>query len=521
MTIPKYDYDLDELRADLKGSFLLFKQSFFPQVTGRPYFVSSPIGREAVQITSSKLLTKIFRLEILNTVYAVPPGTGKSTEMAMWVAWTMAWYPISQYLYISFGFELAAKHTAFVKRIIELPSYRAIFDIKIRQDSRAKDFFQVEQGGSVKAFGATGPVVGQDGGLPNLDHFSGAVIMDDLHKPDEVHSDTVRERVIRNYIETIAQRPRGPNVPMIYIGQRLHEEDLPAFLLSGKDERKWTPLVLKAIDDAGNALYPEVNPLAQLREKQEKSPYVFASQYQQDPIPAGGALFKEKNFVILDEEPDMLLTFITADTAETSKSYNDASAFSFWGLYKIREMGLETGQVGLHWLDCWELRVEPKDLRSEFMSFYGDCMLHTIKPLIAAIEQKSTGVTLCSILKDMRGLRIVEVKRTKVSGSKTERYLEMQPIIASKMISFTGGAKHKDMCVSHLMKITANNSHRWDDICDTLYDAIKLTLIDKTLVPDQMRSSSSIVKSMAKDFNIKLDARIKSHAGSRSQNTFR
>jgi hypothetical protein len=516
----KYD-DMDELRADLRGSFLLFKQTFFPLVTGRQYVISCPVGREAIQITLSRALTKVFRLEVLSEVINVPPGSGKSSDVSMWIAWTLASYPISQYLYISYGFELAAKHTAFTKRIIETPHYKELFGIKVRQDSRAKDFFQVEQGGSVKAFGSSGPVVGQDAGLPNLPHFSGAVIMDDLHKPDEVHSDTVRERVIQNYRETILQRPRGPRVPMIYIGQRLHEEDLPAYLLSGKDERVWTPLVLKSIDDAGNALYPEVNPLEQLLEKQEKNPYVFASQYQQDPIPAGGALFKEKDFVILDEEPDMLMTFITADTAETSKSYNDASAFSFWGIYKVREMGLETGQIALHWLDCWEIRVEPKDLRPEFMSFYGDCMLHKVKPLVAAIEKKSTGVTLCSILQDMRGLRIVEVKRTKASGSKTERYLEMQPIVASKLVSFTRGARHKDVCIPHLLKITANGSHRWDDICDTAYDAIKLALIDKTLMPEKDFAKERTVKSMAMDFNTKLDARMRANVGSRSPVTFR
>jgi hypothetical protein len=34
------------------------------------------------------------------------------------------------------------------------------------------------------------------------------------------------------------------------------------------------------------------------------------------------------------------------------------------------------------------------------------------------------------------------------------------------------------MCIDHCRKITANNSHRHDDIADTLYDAVKLALID-------------------------------------------
>jgi len=271
---------------------------------------------------------------------------------------------------------------------------------------------------------------------------------------------------------------------MVFIGQRLHEDDLPAYMLSGNDERIWKPVVLKAIDENGFALYPDVNPLKQLKEKQEKNPYVFASQFQQDPIPAGGALFKPENFVLLGTEPEMLVTFITADTAETAKSYNDATVFSFWGVYDIIEFGQATGQRGLHWLDCLEIRIEPKDLKDAFMDFYSDCMIHPVKPLMAAIEKKSTGVTLVSTLQDMRGLQIREVKRTKASGSKTERYLEMQPLIAAKMVSFTDGAKHVPTCINHMAKVTANDTHRHDDICDTLYDAIKIALIDKTLVYD-------------------------------------
>ena len=474
--------DLDQLRADLWGSFLRFTRVFFPYVTGRDFVISSPPGRESHFITIARELTLAARMQNPSLIINVPPGHGKSVMLSMWVSWTMSRYPNSQFLYISYGKTLATKHTEFIKRVISCKHYRDVFGVEIRHDSKAKDFFQTTAGGAVKSFGSSGAITGQDGGLPNCEHFSGAVIMDDMHKPDEVHSDTIRQAVIDNYRETILQRPRAPNVPMVFIGQRLHEDDLPAYMLSGNDERQWKDVVLKSIDEAGNALYPDVNPLAQLREKQEKNPYVFASQFQQDPIPSGGALFKPENFVLLSQEPTMLLTFITADTAETSKSYNDATVFSFWGLYEIVEFGQKTGQHGLHWLDCWEIRIEPKDLKEEFLSFYAECMLHPIKPLLAAIEKKSTGVTLVSTLQDMRGLVIRELKRTKASGSKTERYLEMQPIIAAKLVSLTEGSRHSQTCINHMIKITANDTHRHDDICDTAYDACKIALIDKTLI---------------------------------------
>ncbi len=475
------DLEVLELRAQFWGSFLLFCQAFYPEVTGRPFVISSPAGRESHFITIARELTLASKMEVLNLLINVPPGSGKSTLIALWVAWTMSRYPDSQYLYISYGFELAAKHTEFIRRIIQCPLYSRLFGITIRHDMKAKDHFVTNFGGSIKAFGMSGPIVGQDGGLPNCDRFSGAILMDDLHKPDEVHSDTIRAGVIKNYQETIIQRPRSPLVPMIFIGQRLHEDDLPAFLLSGKDERTWKPVILQAIDGAGNALYPAVNPLDQLLEKRDKNPYVFSSQYQQEPVPSGGAIFKEVDFAILPEEPEFICTFITADTAETSKTYNDATVFSFWGLYKIADYGQQTDIYALHWIDCWEMRVEPKELEPNFKSFWAETMLHKTKPQIAAIEKKSTGVTLCSVLSELRGLEVKEVKRTKADGSKTARYLEMQPIIASKLISFTENARHSEACIKHMLKITANNSHRHDDICDTAYDAVKIALIDKTL----------------------------------------
>ena len=420
----------------------------------------------------------------------------------------MSEFPDSQYLYVSYGHDLASKHTEFIRRIIQCPDYQELFGVSIRSDMKAKDHFVTNHGGSVKAFGSSGPITGCDAGLPNQDRFTGAIIMDDLLKPDDAHSSTIREGVTNNYRETILQRPRAPNVPMIYIGQRLHEDDICSHMLSGNDERVWKPVILQALDGAGNALYPEVNPLDQLLEKKLKNPYVFSSQYQQEPIPSGGALFKERDFAILDEEPEFVCTFLTCDTAETSKTYNDASVFSFWGLYKIADYGQSQEEYALHWIDCWEMRVEPKELEPNFKSFWSECMLHKTKPRIAAIEKKSTGVTLCSILSDMRGLEVREVKRTKASGSKTARYLEMQPIIASKLISFTRNSKHFDMCIKHMLKITANDSHRHDDICDTVYDAIKIALVDKTLwmrdASTETQRKASRLNSM--EFNTRLAA---------------
>lgn len=477
------DLHKEEEAAKLRGSFLEFTRFFYKYITNRDFIVSEPLGRESHHIVVCRELTKLLRLQIPSNrlLINLPPGYGKSVLVSHWVAWCLAHYPDSNFLYLSYSHDLAAKHTSAIKSIVASPMFGYLFDVKIKQDSRAKDHFVTDSGGTVRAFGSTGSVTGSDAGLPNQDRFSGAVVIDDPIKPDAAHSDTQRESVQRNYEETIRQRTRGINVPIVFIGQRLHEDDLAAYLLSGKDVRDWDSIILKGLDEVGNALYPEVMTKEMLEALQEKSPYVFSSQYQQDPLPAGGGLFKKEWFVELDEEPKMLVTFICADTSETTKSYNDATVFSFFGLYEIESFGRKTGEYGLHWIDCIETRVEPKDLKEAFLDFYSSTTLHSMPPQFAAIEKKSTGVTLVSVLKELRGMTVRDVERNVASGSKIQRFLDIQPHIASRKISFTQGARHSAMCITHMSKITANDTHRFDDIADTLADGIRIALIEKTL----------------------------------------
>ncbi len=489
-----------QLAVNLLNDFLWFHRVMFEKRTGREFMISQPDGNESHYITFARELTNVFN-GIGNRFYiGCPPGWGKSEMCKSFIAWCMANYPDCKFLYISHSFELATMHTASIKQTMMMPIYRELFGVEIRRDSSAKDFFQTVQGGTVAAFGSQGGITGHDAGLPGLDRFTGAVVIDDIHKPEDIHSDTIRDRVKRNYFETIERRTRAPRVPIIMVGQRLHEDDLPAYILGGADGMHWNTAIIKAIDDAGNARYPEVNPKSQLLLMQEKQPYVYASQYQQDPMPAGGGLFKEDWFKLLDKTPKIIATFVTCDTAETKEEYNDATVFSFWGLYNITFNGDPIDNLyGLHWLDCEELRIEPKDLEDSFRDFWSGCMRYNVKPRFVAIERKSTGVTLISVLKKFQGLRVISIERSGTINSKTNRFIEMQQYLANGQVSLPENGKHTAMCIRHMGKITANNVHRFDDIADTLYDAVKMALIDRILINAEVPSKdyNAIVKSLA------------------------
>lgn len=468
----------------LLTDFLDFVKVFFRSMHSKDFIISEPVSARSHVYDVVKVLYDVFLLKQKRVIINIPPGWSKSELVKMFICWTTAQYPDARHIYISYSHELAAAHTADIKRIMQSHMYETLFDIRISRDTRAKDFFMTDKGGAVAAFGSSGAITGRDAGLPGLDRYTGAVIADDLIKPDEAHSDTIRERVRRNFFETIVPRCRGINVPIVIIGQRLHEDDICATLLNEYPD-EWQLVEIEALDRAGHSRYPEQISTEQLHRMKEKQSYVFWSQYQQKPIPSGGALYKSTDFIKLDKMPDIYATFVTCDTAETEKTWNDKTVFSFWGLYKAKFNGIESDQTCIHWLDCWELSIEPADLEEKFLEFWANSMKFKIKPTTALIEKKSTGVTLVSMLKRTPGIRAIAIERTKVSGSKTQRFIDMQYYIASRLITLPEYGKHTEMCIEHMLKITANNAHRFDDIADTCYDAIKASLIDKIIVSSE------------------------------------
>lgn len=489
-----------EQKYILQGSLLEFTRTFYTLRTNRLFKLSDPGGRESHFLTICRALVNVIRGKTRRLIINVPPRYGKTELLIHFVAWAMSQWPDSNFLYVSYSHSLAKKQTQTIREIMMLPHFAKLFGVQLKEDATAKDNFETTRGGSVYAAGAGGTITGRGAGIQGVDRFGGAIVIDDIHKPDEVTSDVMREGVIEWYGNTMMSRTNSPDTPIIFIGQRLHEADLPAMLI---EDGSWTIVSLPALDEAGNALHPTMHDKIALRKMQNDQPYVYAAQYQQNPQPAGGGIFKPEWFPLLEYEPDIQLTFITVDSAETDKDYNDATVFSLWGLYLIKHGEIATGEYGLHWMDCIELRVEPKDLQAEFMQFYSQAMNYRVKPRSIIIEKKSTGTTLASTLSTLQGMHVMAIDRTKASGNKIARFLEMQPYVAKRYISLPKYGNHTPMCLEHMRKITANNTHRFDDICDTAYDATKVGLIDKTMrnFVSSSPESDAIIQQFARKFS--------------------
>lgn len=480
--------------------FLTFTKYFYKLATGRDFGVSQPICRRSHQLVLADLVPSIISQEKNRLIINLPPRYGKTVWAIHLIAYGLAFYPDSQYLYISYSAEVAIKQTATIRSILMLPEFREIFGVELSTVFNSKHDFMTTAGGRVLGVGAGGGITSNGAGIKYCKRFGGLAVIDDIHKPDETHSKGIRDNLKVWFKETFKSRINTPETPIICIGQILHEDDIPMNLRrSGLedstvekktdllDTEKWDSIILRGLDEAGNALDPAMHSAEEHRRMEAVMPYMWWAQYQQEPQPSGGGIFKLDNFTILEDRPDNIVeTFITVDTAETSKTYNDATVFSFWGLYRLKINGIEANLWGLHWLDCREIRVDPKDLKDNFMQFYYDCCRFKIPPVIVGIEKKSTGTTLISVLSELPSIRVVntidhrielkkidEIKEKIIlKSNKIDRFLSHQEFVFSRRITFDKYMKHAKMCIDHLVKITANDTHSHDDIADTMSDAI-------------------------------------------------
>ena len=494
---------MNETAAELLGSLLQFTQVFFELRKRREFEITRPICREPHAITICTALTKVFRGETKRLAINVEPRSGKTEFLINFIAWALAHYADCEFIYTSYAKTIAAEQTEKIRDMLSMLEYQSLFpNTRISDTSGAKDDFKTTAKGSVFAVGAGGSILGRGAGIKSVsDRFGGAIIIDDILKFDEAMSDAVRKDRIDWFANTLlSRRNNSDQTPIIMIGQRLHEDDLFGRLTTGKlDGYAWDTVILPSIDSDNNCLIPSNE--SAVRKLAKTHEYVFAAQYQQNPQPAGGGIFKKLDFRYLPRDPEMIATFITCDTAETANTANDPTVFSFFGAYRIVQSGIDVELLGLHSIDSIEVWVEPKDLEPTFLAFWSRCMQYPVKPIYVYPEKKSTGVTLASTLTRVQGLRVIPIERNCNSGNKTARFLAAQPYVAAGQVSFTSGAEHPILCVNHMSKITTNNSHLHDDICDTFADAIYIALVDKMLPAIGSNSMSKKLEYMAKNYN--------------------
>jgi hypothetical protein len=104
----------------LLGSLLLFCKFFYKLRTGKEFSLPSPIDRECHFITLSKELTKCVNHTSNRLMINIPPRHGKTELIIHFIAWSLARYPDSNFLYVSYGHKLASKQTQIIRQIVNM-----------------------------------------------------------------------------------------------------------------------------------------------------------------------------------------------------------------------------------------------------------------------------------------------------------------------------------------------------------------------------------------------------------------
>ena len=156
--------------------------------------------------------------------------------------------------------------------------------------------------------------------------------------------------------------------------------------------------------EEGDALFPEFKSKAfLLRQKSKMAESSWASLYQQDPVIAGGNLFKHKWWNWWVHLPKLIYKFITVDTAQKVKQQNDYTVMQCWGVAKDET----TNITSIYLLDMYRGKLEAPGLRKKAKEFYAKHKhqsIHEVRLRHMYIEDKSSGSSLIQDLK-IEGLK--------------------------------------------------------------------------------------------------------------------
>jgi predicted phage terminase large subunit-like protein len=330
--------DIDVIKTWVLSSTLNFTRYFFKQLYKRKFVV----GRHHVRIAQA--LDRVFKGESTRLIINIAPRFGK-TELAVknFIAMGLALNPRAKFIHLSYSDGLARDNSRGVQEIIRDDAYLRLFP-STRPTSRNTQKWTTTEGGGLYAVSSAGQVTGFGAGLVDLEEdddaallheveeltavnsgtFGGAIVIDDPIKPDDARSELIRTKVNQKFETTIRNRVNSRNTPIIIIMQRLDVDDLCGYLQRVEPEA-WEVLslpVLEQQDGRDVALWPFKMDLEEIYKIRELTPWIFETQYMQNPMPLTGLMY-ERPFKTYDTLPVTRRHTIKSytDTADTGEDF--------------------------------------------------------------------------------------------------------------------------------------------------------------------------------------------------------
>jgi len=477
--------ELKILRYKLENDFLAFCRYFFKEVMGDKMIISDH------HKVLAKTLDRVYHGEIKRLVINLPPGYTK-TEIAVihFIAWSLAKNKRSRFIHATYSDKLALENSTKIRDIITSPQYQELWPMQLRNDTKAKGAWKNTKGGGLQARAAGGPITGFRAGQPE-EGFSGALIIDDPLKPDDATSISTVDSINKRFNNVFRSRLMQESVtPIIVIMQRISLDDPSGYLLNGGMNCKFHHLNLPAIIDSNKKrkAYTHAIPIKhklpdgplwsykydekQIENLRQADPYTCASQYDQDPSPLGGSMFKAewiKYFNLGSIIPEY--RFVTADTAQKTKTSNDYSVLQLWGFL----------EGNLYLLDQLRGKWEAPELVSNFTAFWSKHYnpTATVGRLRAAyIEDKSSGTALIQYIRKL-SKPVIPVKAVQRNIDKVTRALDGVPYVASGRVHIPANSAFTLDFKTELTEFSADMTHRFDDQVDTMLDAIDVAFMPK------------------------------------------
>ena len=158
---------------------------------------------------------KIRRLKI-----EVPPRSLKSVcALVAFPAFVLGHDPTAKIITVSYSNDLAAKHAADCRAVMQAQWYKALFpETRLSADKNQESNYETTKRGYRYATSVGGTLTGRGGNL---------IIIDDPLKPEDAMSQTKREAVNAWYSRTLLSRLNNKaKDAIILVQQRLHMGDL-------------------------------------------------------------------------------------------------------------------------------------------------------------------------------------------------------------------------------------------------------------------------------------------------------
>ena len=426
-----------------------------------------------IEVIATKL-EAVRRGEIKRLIVNLPPRHLKSHCVSVaFVAWLLGHDPAKHVICACYGQDLADELAGACRQVMRSPFYCNLFGCLLAGRQAVNDFETVA-GGRRLATSVGGVLTGRGADI---------IVLDDPQKADEALSETSRKATHTWFDNSLLSRLNDKTKgAIIIVMQRLHQDDLVGHVLEQED---WDVLSLPAIAEVdqchliqgpfgrrwfrrktGDILHPARESAVSLANtRRAMSEFSFASQYQQNPMPLGGAIVKTEwlRFYELGEEPAAFWTTLQSwDTANKSGELNDYSVCTTWGVFDEH----------FYLLDVSRKRLNFPDLKRE---------AHRLAELYSAdtilVEDKASGTQLIQDLKS-EGLFPITPYKPPAGADKIMR-------LHSQAAAFENGRvllpKEATWLSDYLNEITGFPGSRYADQVDSTTQAL-----------DYMRSNYSL-----------------------------